>query len=98
MVRADLLDAIDDVMRRYRNPARPFGGAQLLMIGDLHQLPPVVKPEDRKILSEYYDTPYFFGSRALQQTDYIILVRTGHRLSWETKGSCDLPATYGTEG
>jgi len=43
MVRADLLDAVDDVLRRYRNDARPFGGVQLLMIGDLHQLPPVME-------------------------------------------------------
>jgi hypothetical protein len=71
MVRADLLDAVDDVLRRYRNPARPFGGVQLLMIGDLHQLPPVVKQEDWDVLTGFYDTPYFFGSRALGQTDYI---------------------------
>ena len=71
MVRADLLDAVDDVLRRYRNHSRPFGGVQLLMIGDLHQLPPVVKQEDWDMLGRYYDTPYFFGSRALEQTDYI---------------------------
>ena len=71
MVRADLLDAIDDTLRRYRDHRRPFGGAQLLMIGDLHQLPPVVKPEDWEMLGRYYDTPYFFGSRALRQIDYI---------------------------
>jgi hypothetical protein len=71
MVRADLLDAIDDVLRRYRDHRRPFGGVQLLMIGDLHQLPPVVKQEDWDVLKGFYDTPYFFGSRALQQTDYI---------------------------
>src|SRR5207302_2121860 len=46
MVRADLLDAVDDVLCRYRENSRAFGGVQLLMIGDLHQLPPVVKPED----------------------------------------------------
>ncbi|HUG67054.1 MAG TPA: HRDC domain-containing protein [Pirellulaceae bacterium] len=71
MVRADLLDAIDDVLRRYRDHRRPFGGVQLLMIGDLHQLPPVVKQEDWDVLRGFYDTPYFFGSRALEQTDYI---------------------------
>ena len=43
MVRADLLDAVDDVLRRYREDSHAFGGVQLLMIGDLHQLPPVVK-------------------------------------------------------
>ncbi|MCA9184634.1 MAG: AAA family ATPase [Pirellulaceae bacterium] len=71
MVRADTLDAIDEVLRRYRNPSSPFGGVQLLMIGDLHQLPPVVRNEDWDVLSRYYDTPYFFGSRALQQIDYV---------------------------
>ncbi|TVS15982.1 MAG: helicase [Planctomycetaceae bacterium] len=71
MVRADLLDAVDDVLRRYRDPHRPFGGVQLLMIGDLHQLPPVVKQEDWDVLNRFYGTPYFFGSRALGQTDYI---------------------------
>ena len=71
MVRADLLDAVDEALRRYRDCSRPFGGTQLLMIGDLHQLPPVVKPEDRDVLEKFYDTPYFFGSRALQKIDYI---------------------------
>jgi hypothetical protein len=71
MVRADLLDAIDEVLRRYRYPSRPFGGVQLLMIGDLHQLPPVVKQDEWDILRDYYDTPYFFGSQALNKTDYI---------------------------
>src|SRR5690606_25148658 len=47
------------------------GGVQLLMIGDLHQLPPVIKLEDWEVLRRAYDTPYFFGSRALQQTDFI---------------------------
>lgn len=71
MVRADLLDAVDDVLRRFRDHRRPFGGVQLLMIGDLHQLPPVVKQEDWEVLTRFYETPYFFGSRALQQTEYI---------------------------
>ncbi|MBM4092478.1 MAG: helicase, partial [Planctomycetes bacterium] len=65
------LDAGDDVLRRFRDHHRPFGGVQLLMIGDLHQLPPVVKQEDWEVLTRFYDTPYFFGSRALQQTEYI---------------------------
>ena len=64
MVRADMLDAVDEVLRRFRDHRRPFGGVQLLMIGDLHQLPPVVKQEDWDVLSRFYDTPYFFGSRA----------------------------------
>lgn len=69
MVRADVLDGIDEVLRRYRTPYKPFGGVQLLMIGDLHQLPPVVKDEDWDMLRTYYDTPFFFSSRALQQTE-----------------------------
>lgn len=73
MVRSDLLDAIDSVLRRYRNHYKPFGGVQLLMIGDLAQLTPVVTPEDEEILRPYYDTPYFFGSKALQQIDYVTI-------------------------
>lgn len=71
MVRADMLDAIDQVLRMYRETSAPFGGVQLLMIGDLHQLPPVVKPEDWELLQEHYATPYFFSSQALQQTEYV---------------------------
>ncbi len=71
MVRADLLDAIDEVLRRYRDRDCPFGGLQLLMIGDLQQLAPVVKGNEWSILQNYYDSPYFFSSRALQQTDFV---------------------------
>ncbi|MCB9273837.1 MAG: helix-turn-helix domain-containing protein [Lewinellaceae bacterium] len=67
MVRADLLDGIDDVLRRYKHPLQPFGGIQLLMIGDLHQLPPVVKDDDWELLRPHYPTPYFFSSQALQK-------------------------------
>lgn len=70
MVRADLLDAVDSVLRRYRSPHLPFGGVQLLMIGDLQQLAPVVKAEEWELLSKHYDTPYFFSSRALAETQY----------------------------
>ena len=73
MVRADLLDAIDNVLRRYRDHFQPFGGVQLLMIGDLAQLTPVVTPEEERMLKAYYDTPYFFGSKALQQIDYVTI-------------------------
>ena len=73
MVRADLLDAIDAVLRRFREHNQPFGGVQLLMIGDLAQLTPVVTPEDERMLKPYYDTPYFFGSKALQQIDYVTI-------------------------
>lgn len=70
MVRADLLDAVDAVLRRYRDRRKPFGGVQLLMIGDLQQLSPVVKDAEWDLLQDRYDTPYFFGSRALRETDY----------------------------
>lgn len=70
MVRADLLDSVDAMLRRFRDRSKPFGGVQLLMIGDLQQLSPVVKDDDWKMLSKYYDTPYFFSSRALKQTQY----------------------------
>ena len=73
MVRADTLDAIDSALRRYKNRFLPFGGVQLLMIGDLQQLAPVVKDEDREILGNYYDSYFFFGSRALCSTDYVTI-------------------------
>lgn len=73
MVRADLLDAIDNALRKYRRDSRPFGGVQLLMIGDLQQLAPVVTPRDEEILRDHYSTPYFFGSRALSQIPYVTI-------------------------
>ena len=73
MVRSDLLDAVDSVLRRFRDKYKPFGGVQLLMIGDLQQLTPVVTPEDERMLAPYYDTPYFFGSKALAQIDYVTI-------------------------
>jgi hypothetical protein len=71
MVRADLLDAVDRVLRRYKNRYKPFGGVQLLMIGDLQQLAPVVKDDDWEILKQQYETPYFFSSQALANTQFI---------------------------
>lgn len=71
MVRADLLDGIDEILRRYRYKDKPFGGVQLLMIGDIRQLSPIIKDDERNLLQPYYNTFYFFGSRALRQTDYI---------------------------
>ena len=70
MVRADLLDAVDSVMRRYREYDKPFGGAQLLMIGDLQQLAPVIKDDEWAMLEQFYDTPYFFSSKALRSATY----------------------------
>lgn len=71
MVRADVLDAIDSVLRRARHSQKPFGGVQLLMIGDVHQLAPVAKQDEWEILAPYYNTVYFFGSHVLQKTSYI---------------------------
>ena len=71
MVRADVLDAVDAVLRRARHSTKPFGGVQLLMIGDVHQLAPVAKPEEWELLAPYYKTVYFFGSHVLQKTDYL---------------------------
>ena len=73
MVRADLLDGIDAVLRRYRRSNLPFGGVQLLLIGDLHQLSPVVKDIDWRLLGQYYDSPYFFSSNSLRQTELITI-------------------------
>ncbi len=73
MVRADLLDAVDAVLRRYRNNDKPFGGVQLLMIGDLHQLSPVIKEAEWSLVRDYYNTVYFFSSNALKKTDFITI-------------------------
>ena len=71
MVRADTLDGVDAALRRFRSRHLPFGGVQLLMIGDLHQLSPVVKDDEWDLLKDYYDTCYFFCSNALKQTDMV---------------------------
>lgn len=71
MVRADLLDGIDNVLRRIRRSNKPFGGVQLLMIGDVQQLSPVVKDDEWNILKTYYPTAYFFSSHALNEVPYV---------------------------
>ena len=76
MVRADLLDAIDMTLRRYRRSSRPFGGVQLLMIGDVHQLSPVVTETERPYMERVYPTPYFFASKALQRMSYVTIELT----------------------
>ena len=67
MLRADLLDCIDHTLRHLRRNSRPFGGVQILFIGDLMQLPPVVKDDERSLLSAFYSSLYFFESQALKQ-------------------------------
>jgi hypothetical protein len=76
MVRADLLDAIDVVLRRFRSQIKPFGGIQLLMIGDLQQLAPIVKDDEREMLLKHYSTPYFFSSKALRETPFVSIELT----------------------
>jgi GTPase SAR1 family protein len=71
MVRADLLDGIDQVLRRYKDRNRVFGGVQVLMIGDLQQLAPVVKQNDWNLLKSYYDTAFFFSSKSFLQSNPI---------------------------
>ena len=73
MVRADLLDGVDGVLRRFRASQLPFGGVQLLMIGDLFQLPPVVKTEEWQLLRDHYASPYFFSSAALSQSEMVTI-------------------------
>lgn len=70
MVRPDLLDSVDAVLRRYKDHTKPFGGVQLLMIGDLQQLAPVTKPEEWEMLRQYYPTQYFFSSLALKEAGF----------------------------
>ncbi|MDA3930565.1 MAG: helix-turn-helix domain-containing protein [Prolixibacteraceae bacterium] len=71
MVRADLLDAIDEVLRRFKNRNKPFGGIQLLMIGDLQQLSPIVKDDEWSLLKNIYKTCYFFSSNALHKSGFV---------------------------
>lgn len=71
MVRADMLDAVDEALRRHRRNPYPFGGVQLLLIGDLHQLPPIVKEDERELLAKHYDTPFFFSSRGLREAGFV---------------------------
>ena len=68
MVRADLLDTIDAVLRHFKHrPTIPFGGVQLLVIGDLFQLSPVVREEEWRLLQPFYDGPYFFQARVFRE-------------------------------
>jgi len=82
MVRADILDAIDDVLKRYRRNDKPFGGVQVLMIGDIQQLPPVVKESERPYMEQVYSSPFFFNSKVLQRLPYVtIQLEKVHRQS-----------------
>jgi len=84
MVRADLLDAVDYVLRHFRQNEQPFGGVQLLMIGDLEQLAPVVKEDEWRLLNAHYQSPFFFESQALKKTAYVCVeLKTVYRQSDE---------------
>ena len=77
MVRADILDVIDTalkVLRKVHN--KPFGGVQVVLIGDLYQLPPVVKDKDWEILSQFYDTPFFFSAKVIEKTPPVYIELT----------------------
>ncbi len=73
MVRADILDAIDHSLRFSRNSSQPFGGVQLLMIGDLYQLPPVVTEYERPLLYEHYTSEFFFAAQVYQHIQPITI-------------------------
>ena len=72
MVRADIIDAVDRILRVYsRNLREPFGGKQILLVGDVFQLEPVVKNDEREILNRFYPTPYFFSARVFSEIDLV---------------------------
>lgn len=73
MLRADLLDCIDHTLRYLRKKQQPFGGLQILFIGDLMQLPPVVREDEMNLLKGFYKSPYFFEARALEQHPPILV-------------------------
>ena len=77
MVRADIIDFIDKVLRVYsQNMREPFGGKQLLLVGDVFQLEPVVKNDEREIINRFYPNPYFFSARVFQQMELVAIELT----------------------
>jgi hypothetical protein len=74
MVRADVLDAMDAVMRSVRRkPYEPFGGVQMLFIGDMYQLPPVVKNEEWNLMAQHYKSPFFFDAQVMREVSMLYL-------------------------
>jgi len=72
MVRADIIDAVDRILRVFSHNLRePFGGKQLLLVGDVYQLEPVVKADERDILNRFYPNPFFFSARAFQELSLV---------------------------
>ena len=77
MVRADIIDFIDKVLRVYsQNMREPFGGKQILLVGDVYQLEPVVKSDEREILNRFYSTPYFFSARVFNEIELVSIELT----------------------
>lgn len=72
MVRCDILDYVDKFLKRSKNNNNPFGGIQIIMVGDLYQLPPVVDYREREYFKEVYETEYFFSSKVLSENNYSI--------------------------
>ncbi len=70
MLRADIVDELDALLRRLRHSEKPFGGVQVLMIGDVQQLSPVVRDEEWQMMSRYYESPYFFDAKVLHNNAY----------------------------
>jgi hypothetical protein len=73
MLRSDTLDAMDAVLKVFRKNSLPFGGVQVLFIGDLYQLPPVVKDTEKALLQPYYPSPFFFDARVLNQVSLVYI-------------------------
>lgn len=77
MVRADIIDFIDKVLRVYsQNMRAPFGGKQVLLVGDVFQLEPVLKNDEREIINRFYPTPYFFSARVFQEMELVSIELT----------------------
>ena len=84
MVRADIIDFIDKILRIYTRNPEPFGGKQLLLVGDIYQLEPVLKDEDRQLLQPFYPSSYFFNAKVWQQMPIVsIELRKVYRQSDE---------------
>ena len=76
MLRADVLDMMDFALRTARRNQQKFGGVQLLFVGDLFQLPPVIREDNEYILQRYYSSPFFFNAKALEEMDLLTIELT----------------------